>query len=261
MLPCLFEKNKFYNKITILMFLGLLFSSSSGWASPAFELDLDELKKPVHLPTATKPKRAVSTQQVSGQSRADQTKPAARAGSNKPAASVRPKAVTKKDHPATKQTVVTKGTARQKKTGTQRTQTGAVVVPASELVLQRGGDSCQMASNLLSVVAKSVPDEKLLHGVDLKVMAAVSYDGVGVLLACNLDQAELYTYNRLLEEYNVIVLSVSQAEKPADVAFRLLDTLKLSYHLESTVKKKKQTTWLLPADEYRSRPLRLTVLH
>lgn len=258
MLPCLFEKNKFYNKITILMFLGLLFSSSSGWASPAFELDLDELKKPVHLPTATKPKRAVSTQQVSGQSRADQTKPAARAGSNKPAASVRPKAVTKKNHPATKQTVAPKGTTRQKTAGTQP---AAVVVPASELVLQRGEDSCQIASNLLSVVAKSVPAEKLLHGVDLKVMAAVSYDGVGVLLACNLDQAELYTYNRLLEEYNVIVLSVSQAEKPADVAFRLLDTLKLSYHLESAVKKKKQTTWLLPADEYRSRPLRLTVLH
>lgn len=261
MLSGLSEKIKFYNKAAILMFFGLLFSSSSAWANPDFELDLNELRKPVHLPTATKPKRAVSTPQISSQPRADQTKPAAKAAKNKQTTSARPKAVTKKSHPATKQTVATKGTARQKKTGTQRTQTGAVVVPASELVLQRGGDSCQMASNLLSVVAKSVPAEKLLHGIDLKVMAAVSYDGVGILLACNLEQAEFYTYNRMLEVYNVTLLNVGQNEKSADVAFRLLESLKIAYHLESTAKSKKQTTWLLPADEYRSRPLRLTVLH
>ncbi len=262
MLPGLSGKIKFYNKVAILMFMGLFFSSSSAWANPDFELDLNELRKPVHLPTATKPKRSASNPQASGQSRADHIKPAARAGSNKPTASARPKAVTRKNHPANRQatvnTVDTKGRARQKKTGRQ---TVAVVVPVSELVLQRGGDSCQMASNLLSVLAESVKAEKLLHGVDLKVKAAVSYDGVGVLLACNLEQAEFYTYNRMLEAYNVILLNVCQDEKSADVAFRLLEALKVAYHLESAARNKQQTTWLLPADEYRSRPLRLTVLH
>lgn len=258
MLPGLSGKIKFYNKVAILMFLGLFFSSSSAWANPDFELDLNELRKPVHLPTATKPKRSASNPQASGQSRADHIKPAARAGSNKPTASVRPKAVTNKSNPTTKQTVAPKVTARHKKSGTQSV---AAVVPVSELVLQRGGDSCQMASNLLSVLAESVKAEKLLHGVDLKVKAAVSYDGVGVLLACNLEQAEFYTYNRMLEAYNVILLNVCQDEKSADVAFRLLEALKVAYHLESAARNKQQTTWLLPADEYRSRPLRLTVLH
>ncbi len=221
-------------QITTILFVLTILSwtllplAPQAWAAPGFDLDLKELKKPSSPPTATKRKPVVAAKKK--QSAPVTLQPAA-ATKNKPS---------------------------------QKTQTAAVVAPAplkpAELAL-KGGNACQLAERMASAVARSVPAEQLLFGLNLKPVAAVRYAQLDLLITCGIPAAEAYTFGRLLKEHHVELLNIQENETIGQVARGVLDALALSYQLETDLSAQGgELVYSFPAEEERQRPLRL-ILH
>lgn len=196
------------------------------WATPGFELDLKELKSP------SSPPPAATKKNTSG------------------------KTVTKKIQPARQPTQVTK---KPKTAPPQQVPPAAPVlaVAPSELAL-KGGDACQLAERMAVSVARSVPSETLLNGLDLKPVAAVRAAGLSALITCGIPPAEAYTFARLLEAHEIQLLNINGTETISQVGHSINDTLALSYLIEKDATDQGgELIYLYPADTERQRPLRL----
>jgi hypothetical protein len=215
--------------VRLTIFVWLLGSSvAQTWATPGFELDLKELKKPTSPPPAAKKKTA--------------TAPAEK----KQATSVNKQVQSIK---------------KQKTAPTKKTVLAAASQPVipSELAL-KGGNSCQLAEQMAVAVARSVPVAPLLNGLDLKPVAAVKHNDLTVLITCGITPAEAYTFARLLEEHQISLLNIQGKETTEQVAQKVVDTLALSYMRENGESGKDgELIYLFPEDRERQRPLRLTL--
>lgn len=201
-------------------------------ASPGFDLDLKELKKPSTPPAVTK-KTPVTKTAVKKQT-TSVTQPAAQP---------------KKSVSAPKPVPVTQATP---------VVVSAPVAP-SELTLV-GRTPCQLAERMAVAVARAVPAEQLLFGLNLKTIASVQYNSLSVLISCNIAPAEAYTYSRLLEAHQVQLVNIRESETIGQVARSIVDALALSYQLEKTISVKdkgESLIYLFPQDRERQRPLRL----
>lgn len=211
------------------MLVPLLTLPLQAWAAPGFDLDLKELKKPL-APSAPAKKKGTAAR--------------------------------KKQNVSAKQTRHL--TAKTKKTTTtvpappqpSLVKAEAVMAP-SELALT-GTDACQLAERMAVAVAHSVPAAELLHGLELKPVAAVRYADLNALVICGLTKAESYTYARLLAEHEVQLISIASSDSPAQVARAITDGLALTYELE-TDGQSGTLVYLIPGDKERQRPLRLTI--
>lgn len=207
----------------------LMATSPQLWAAPGFDLDLKELKKPSAPPPAAT-KKAV-----------------------KPAAKTRHHASAKKQN----RTTGRKNSPVQKQA---ETTVAALSVAPSELVL-KGGDACQLAERMAVAVARSVPAESVLNGLELKPVVAVKSGDLTMLITCSLSPAEAYTFARLLETRQIYLLNIGEHETTAQVAQGIIDTLALSYIRENdTASPPGELSYLFPADQERQRPLKLTLL-
>lgn len=203
-------------------------------ASPGFDLDLKELKKPSAPPSVSK-KAVVTTPQ------------------KKQAAAVRQPSVQAKK-PQVQTTPAPK---------TTQAVVPVVVAPTSvepsELTLV-GGNPCQLSERVAVAVARSVPAGQLLFGLNIKPVAAVQYNNLAVLITCGLEPAEAYTYGRLLDEHQVQLINSTGRESTEQVARSIVDALALSYQLEPgnvSSGQEGKLIYLFPADQERKRPLRL----
>jgi hypothetical protein len=198
------------------------------WAAPGFDLDLKELKKPSSPPTASKKKPVVVTKK-------------------------------KQIAPTTQQSAVATKAKPALKSQTASVVTAALLIPA-ELAL-KGGNACQLAERMATAVARSVPVEKLLFGLNLKPVAAVRYAHLDLLITCGIPAAEAYTFGRLLKEHHVELLNIQENETIRQVARGVLHALALSYQLETDLSAQGgELVYSFPAEEERQRPLRL-ILH
>jgi hypothetical protein len=172
-----------------------------------------------------------------------------------------PPPVATKKKPAT--TVKKKQTAHVTKANKPQPQTvpsGTLApVEPSELTL-KAGEACPLAERLAVAIARSVPAETLLNGLDLRPLAAVSYGNLSVLITCGIPLAEAYTYRRLLEEHAVQLVNFRGNEQAEQVAGTLIDALALSYRLETDESSPAaDLVYYFPADQERERPFRLTL--
>lgn len=215
----------------LFLYLALvLFSSSAAWAAPGFDLDLKELKKPSQ-PAA--PKKAAPPKKRKSEAKATTKKTSAVADSK----------------PAVKQSETALATLPQ---------------PASEpseLILHRGDNPCQLAERIAVALARTVPTELLLHGLDLKPVATVNHGQLDLMVTCRLPDAEAYTYSRLLSAHLVELVNIRGDETAAQTAQKIIDALALSYQQEPAEQDSNGSTriYLFPADAQRQRPLRLVV--
>jgi len=202
----------------------LLTMTSQTSAEPGFDLDLKELKKPsTPLPATSKKTVSTTTRQ--------------------------------KSIPAKKQASVAK-----KKKPAPYMQTAAApplpVVP-SELAL-KGGNACLLAERMAVAVARSIPAETVLNGLDLKPVAAVIFGNLSALITCGISDAEAYTYSRLLAGHQVQLVNIIGNETAKQVARSIIDALALSYQIEADESSRDgNLIYLIPADHERQRPLRL----
>ena len=215
----------------LFLYLALvLFSSSAAWAAPGFDLDLKELKKPSQ-PAA--PKKAAPPKKRKSEARATTKKTSAVADSK----------------PAVKQS-----------------ETALAMLPQpasepSELILHRGDNPCQLAERIAVALARTVPTELLLHGLDLKPVATVNHGQLDLMVTCRLPDAEAYTYSRLLSAHLVELVNIRGDETAGQTAQKIIDALALSYQQEPAEQDSNGSTriYLFPADAQRQRPLRLIV--
>ena len=153
------RRSIFCSTTSTLAFLYLalvLFTTSAVWAAPGFDLDLKELKKPSQ---PTVPKKTT-------------TKPRKKKNEAKS---------TPKKQPAI---VETKPAIKQPETAVQ-----AVPEP-SELILHRGDNPCQLAERVAVALARTVPTDSLLNGLDLKPVATVNRGQLDLMVVCGLPDAE-----------------------------------------------------------------------
>ena len=200
------------------------------WAAPGFDLDLKELKKPSQ-PAA--PKKAASPKKKKSEA----------------------KATTKK------QPAVADAKHAIKQPETALAPTPQPASDQSELVLHRGDNPCQLAERIAVALARTVPTELLLNGLDLKPIATVNHGQLDLIITCRLPVAEAYTYSRLLEEHQVALVNIRGDETAGQTAQKIVDALALSYQQEHVEKEGDDSTriYLFPADVQRQRPLRLVV--
>jgi hypothetical protein len=224
------RRSIFCSTTSTLAFLYLalvLFTTSAVWAAPGFDLDLKELKKPSQ---PTVPKKTT-------------TKPRKKKNEAKS---------TPKKQPAI---VETKPAIKQPETAVQ-----AVPEP-SELILHRGDNPCQLAERVAVALARTVPTDSLLNGLDLKPVATVNRGQLDLMVVCGLPDAEAYTYSRLLSEHQVELVNIRGDETAGQTAQKVIDALALSYQQEQLEKEAdgSRRIYLFPADAQRQRPLRLVV--
>ena len=200
------------------------------WAAPGFDLDLKELKKPSQ-PAA--PKKAAPPRKKKSEAKATPKKQPTVADA-KPAIKQPKIALTPTPQPAPEQ---------------------------SELILHRGDNSCQLAERVAVALARTVPTELLLNGLDLKPVATVNHGQLDLMVTCGLQVAEAYTYSRLLQEHQVELVNIRGDETAGQTAQKIIDALALSYQQEPAEKDSNSGTriYLFPADAQRQRPLRLVV--
>ncbi|MDK9717711.1 MAG: hypothetical protein OEL57_07350 [Trichlorobacter sp.] len=199
-------------------------------AAPGFDLDLKDLKKPSQPAV---PKKAAPPGKKRGEAKATQKKQPAVADA-KPAIKQPKIALNPTPQPAPEQ---------------------------SELILHRGDNSCQLAERIAVALARTVPTELLLNGLDLKPVATVNHGQLDLMVTCGLQVAEAYTYSRLLEEHQVELVNIRGDETAGQTAQKIIDALALPYQLEHAEKETDGSTqiYLFPADAQRQRPLRLVV--
>ena len=215
----------------LFLYLALvLFSSSAAWAAPGFDLDLKELKKPSQ-PAA--PKKTAPPKKKKSEAKAT------------------PK----------KQPTVAEAKPAVKQPKIALTPTPQPTPEQSELILHRGDNSCQLAERVAVALARTVPTELLLNGLDLKPVATVNHGQLDLMVTCGLQVAEAYTYSRLLEEHQVELVNIRGDETAGQTAQKIIDALALSYQQEPAEKDSNSGTliYLFPADTQRQRPLRLVV--
>lgn len=208
----------------------LLFLAQITWAAPGFDLDLKELKKPSQ-PAA--PKKAAPPRKKKSEAKATPKKQPSIAEAK----------------PAIRQPEITLNPTPQP------------VPEQSELVLHRGDNPCQLAERIAVALARTVPKELLLNGLDLQPVATVNFAQLDLMVTCGLQVAEAYTYSRLLEEHQVALVNIRGDETAGQTAQKIVDALALSYQQEHTEKERDDSTriYLFPADAQRQRPLRLVV--
>lgn len=203
-------------------------------ASPGFDLDLKDLKKPSSPPAVAKKSTTATSQK-------------------KPSAAVRQVTATQ---PPKRQTALKPKTAPAV---TPAAATASVDPVPSELTLV-GGDACRLAERMAVAVARSAPAEQLLFSLNLKPVAAVQYNNLSLLISCGISAAEAYTYGRLLEEHQVQLVNISGNESVGQVARSIIDALALSYQLTGDRSGSGTAlVYLFPADNERKRPLRLII--
>ena len=200
------------------------------WAAPGFDLDLKELKKPSQ-PAA--PKKAASPKKKKSEAKA-----------------------TTKRQPAVADA---KHAIKQPETALPPTPQPAS--DQSELVLHRGDNPCQLAERIAVALARTVPTELLLNGLNLKPIATVNHGQLDLIITCRLPVAEAYTYSRLLEEHQVALVNIRGDETAGQTAQKIVEALALPYQQEQVEKEGDDSTriYLFPADVQRQRPLRLVV--
>ncbi len=208
----------------------LLLLAQISWAAPGFDLDLKELKKPSQPAV---PKKAAPPRKKKSEAKATPKK--------------QPVAADAK--PAIKQPEIALTPLLQP------------VPEQSELTLHRGDNPCQLAERVAVALARTVPTELLLNGLDLKPVATVNHGQLDLMVTCGLQVAEAYTYSRLLEEHQVALVNIRGNETAGQIAQMIVDALALSYQHEQTDKESDDSTrsYLFPADAQRQRPLRLVV--
>lgn len=208
----------------------LLFLAQITWAAPGFDLDLKELKKPSQ-PAA--PKKTASPRKKKSEAKAA-TKKQPAVADTKPAITQPEITLTSAPQPASDQ---------------------------SELVLHRGDNPCQLAERVAVALARTVPTELLLNGLDLQPVATVNHGQLDLMVTCGLQVAEAYTYSRLLEEHQVELVNIRGDETAGQTAQKVINALALSYQQEHAEKEGDDSTriYLFPADAQRQRPLRLVV--
>lgn len=196
------------------------------WAAPGFDLDLKELKKPSQ-PAA--PKKAAPPRKKKSEAKATPKKQPAIADAKQPEIALTPLL-----QPVPEQ---------------------------SELILHRGDNPCQLAERVAVALARTVPTELLLNGLDLKPVATVNHGQLDLMVTCGLQVAEAYTYSRLLEEHQVELVNIRGDETAGQTAQKIIDALALSYQQEPAEKDSNSGTriYLFPAEAQRQRPLRLVV--
>lgn len=227
------RRSIFCSTSSTILFLYLafvLFTTSAAWAAPGFDLDLKELKKPSQ-PAA--PKKTAPPKKRKSEAKATTKKQSAIAESK----------------PAIKQPETTLATSSQ---------------PASEpseLILHRGDNPCQLAERIAVALARTVPTELLLNGLDLKPVATVNQGQLDLMVTCRLPDAEAYTYSRLLSEHLVELVNIRGDETAGQTAQKIIDALALSYQQEPLEQDSNgnMRIYLFPADAQRQRPLRLAV--
>lgn len=199
------------------------------WAAPGFDLDLKELKKPSQPAV---PKKAAPPRKKKSEAKA-----------------------TPKKQPA----VVDAKPIKQPEIAL--TPLLQPVPEQSELILHRGDNPCQLAERIAVALARTVPTELLLKGLDLKPVATVNHGQLDLIVTCGLQVAEAYTYSRLLEEHQVALVNIRGDETAGQTAEKIVDALALSYRQEHAEKEGDDSTriYLFPTDAQRQRPLRLVV--
>lgn len=218
------------NIIRAILLTLLLLPAPQVSATPDFELDLKELKKPSAPPSVSKKSSTVAAKK-------------------------------KRATPAKQPTALTQKTPIVPKSQTVPPVASAAItatpVAASELTLV-GDNPCQLAERMAVAVARSVPFEQLLFGLNLKPVASVQFNNLAVLITCNIASAEAYTYSRLLLGHQVELINIQEKETIAQVARRIVDALALSYQLgKGGQNGGNELVYLFPADQERQRPLRL----
>lgn len=212
--------------LTLLPIL-LLVLSCSAYGS-GFDLDLKELQKPVYPASGTGGKQKIvgsprKSRSVQKPEAAVETAPAKQTEASVPLPEISP--------PVTSVT--------------------------AELIL-KAGDSCRFGEQVAVAVARSVPAERLLNGLNFRTVAAVTAGDLKLLVSCGLADAEAYTYNRLLDEHQVQLLNLKATDAADQVMERLLTALGLSYLLEQhELAQGGEDRYLVLADKERERPLRL----
>lgn len=204
----------------------LLFLTQISWAAPGFDLDLKELKKPSQ-PAA--PKKTAPPKKRKSEAKATTTKPSAVADS-KPAIKHPETALASSPPPASE---------------------------PSELILHRGDNPCQLAERIAVALARTVPTELLLNGLDLKPVATVNQGQLDLMVTCRIPDAEAYTYSRLLSAHLVELVNIRGDETAGQTAQKIIDALALPYLQEPS--NNGTLIYLFPADAQRQRPLRLSV--
>jgi len=208
----------------------MLLLAQISWAAPGFDLDLKELKKPSQ-PAA--PKKAAPPRKKKSEAKTTPKK--------------QPVVVDTK--PAIKQSEIALTPLLQP------------VPEQSELILHRGDNACQLAERVAVALARTVPTESLLNGLDLKPVATVNNGQLDLMVTCGLPVAEAYTFSRLLEEHRVELVNIRGDETAGQTAQKIIDALALSYQQEHAENDTDGNTriYLFPADAQRQRPLRLVV--
>lgn len=208
----------------------MLLLAQISWAAPGFDLDLKELKKPSQ-PAA--PKKTDPPRKKKSEAKA-----------------------TPKKQPAIAET---KPTVKQPEIAL--TPLLQPVPEQSELILHRGDNPCQLAERVAVALARTVPTDSLLNGLDLKPVATVNHGQLDLMVTCGLQVAEAYTYSRLLEEHQVELVNIRGDETAGQTAQKIIDALALSYQQEQVEKEAdgSRRIYLFPTDAQRQRPLRLVV--
>ena len=168
-----------------------------------FELDLKELRKPLYTQSTIPSQASVKK---------------------------RPAAIRKKNSSAPVQKQQEAPVTEKHGLVVQETATASL--PIAELVLQ-ATDGCTLGEQVALAVGKRVPVEELLYGLPFRARAGIRHAGLQLLLSCDLNSAEAYTYSRLLEEHHVQLLNLATEEPPNHVASQILEALTLTYRYES----------------------------
>lgn len=240
-------------QIIIIMFLAVQaslltvtphFNSVFAAGNSSFDLDLKELKRAAKLPTTT----------VTGKGKQKTT---AKQNGKKPVAGRMVEESKKQQVKQLPPKVKTENQAKRDVTEEMEQSEG--VTPA-ELTLQRGDNPCQLAGHIAVAVGRSVPPAELLHGLPLEPVAAISNDDLKMLVVCRVEPARLYTFERLLQLHNLILVNIDDSETAEQVAEKIINQLGLCYRIEDDRPDKTEgRTWFLPENRQRIRPLRLTV--
>lgn len=108
-----------------------------------------------------------------------------------------------------------------------------VIAPAT--VTMTNKDTCSLGSNLLAMVAVTIPPQQVLPGFSDAAMAAARYQGVTALLACGLHPAEAYTLRRLLSVRGVSFISLQGDESATQVIQTVAAGLGIPYRKQRSI--------------------------
>lgn len=195
----------------------LLFFPHTSTALPAgFELDLKELKKPVSVLPPSSKRQTVAASKKTRNNKAAQTAAkktaSARTTQNSSADAT---SITKNQHLHLPPAEPAHATA---------------TAPHERTARLRNSTACELAQQLLAVLATPLPIEQALHGIAMPAVAAAQLHDITSVVACNLPAAEAYTFSRLLEADTVYLIHVSGNESPEQVFQTVTHQLGLTFY-------------------------------